>query len=177
MVAGVCPMRGMPGNVGNNFLSNLWRADSENDPGSAALRLGNHGPDGGQCFCGVLAGCEENHVQEKTQLHPSQPAASSGEELAHWKAEPPASFSSDRKGQKGRADGPLHILSDTETLVKATMIDVVNIDCTQNQIVWWNGDFTPVIGGIVGRQLTCPQPPSIPPASALRPRLGKRTRL
>ena len=59
------------GNVGNNFLSNLWRADSENDPGSAALRLGNHGPDGGQCFCGVLAGCEENHVQEKTSFTPA----------------------------------------------------------------------------------------------------------
>ena len=26
------------GNVGNNFLSNLWRVDSENDPGNAGLR-------------------------------------------------------------------------------------------------------------------------------------------
>ena len=37
------------GNVGNNFLFNLWRVDSESDPGDAALRLGSHRPDGEQC--------------------------------------------------------------------------------------------------------------------------------
>ena len=40
------------GNVGNNFLSNLWRVDSENDPGDAALRCvwGALGKMGGNAF-------------------------------------------------------------------------------------------------------------------------------
>ena len=35
------------GNVGNNFLFNLWRVDSESDP--RTLRLGSQRPDGEQC--------------------------------------------------------------------------------------------------------------------------------
>ena len=40
------------GNVGNNFVSNLWRVDSENDSGNAALRCvwGITGRMGGNAF-------------------------------------------------------------------------------------------------------------------------------
>jgi hypothetical protein len=43
------------GNVGNNFLSNLWRVDSENDPGNATLRCvwGITGRMGGNAFAEV----------------------------------------------------------------------------------------------------------------------------
>jgi hypothetical protein len=56
------------GNVGNNFLFNLWRVDSESDPRDAASgestavwRAMPH--------CRVLAGCEENRIQEKASFH------------------------------------------------------------------------------------------------------------
>ena len=42
------------GNVGNNFLSNTWRVDSENGPGSAALR----------CLLGVVGRMSGNALAE-----------------------------------------------------------------------------------------------------------------
>lgn len=42
------------GNAGNNFLSNTWRVDSENDPGDAALR----------CVWGVLGRMANNTFSE-----------------------------------------------------------------------------------------------------------------
>jgi hypothetical protein len=42
------------GNVGNNFLSNTWRVDSENDPGDAALR----------CLWGVLGRMADHAFSE-----------------------------------------------------------------------------------------------------------------
>jgi hypothetical protein len=77
------------GNVGNNFLSNLWRVDSENDPGNAARRCvwGITGRMGGNAFAEFWPDVKKIMFKKK----PASPQPASGEELAHRKAEPPAS--------------------------------------------------------------------------------------